>query len=108
MNAVALAAGISDNGTPITFTPHDFRRLFTTDAVGSGFPLHIVASLLGHLDLDTTRGYTAVFPEAVIAHHQQFIANRRALREPVEYRDATVQERGEFEKHFPAAPRRAR
>ena len=100
LNAVALAAGISDNGTPITFTPHDFRRLFTTDAVGSGLPLHIVASLLGHLDLDTTRGYTAVFPEAVIAHHQQFIAHRRALRESVEYRDATAQEWGEFEKHF--------
>ncbi|MFC9964324.1 tyrosine-type recombinase/integrase [Nocardia ignorata] len=100
LNTAAHAAGIHDNGTPITFTPHDFRRLFTTEAVGTGLPLHIVASLLGHLDLDTTRGYTAVFPEAVIAHHQQFIAHRRGLRESVEYRDATAAEWGEFERHF--------
>ena len=44
------------------FTPHDFRRLFSTELVGAGLPLHI-ASPLGHLSLDTTRGYTTVFPE---------------------------------------------
>lgn len=47
--------------------PHDFRRLLVTELVGAGLPLHIDASLLGHLSLDTTRGYTAVFPEQVIA-----------------------------------------
>ena len=52
------------------FTPHDFRRLFTTELVSTGLPLHIAATLLGHLSLDTTRGYTAVFPEEVIAAHQ--------------------------------------
>ncbi|TDP27845.1 phage integrase family protein [Nocardia ignorata] len=100
LNATATAAGLADHGTPMIFTPHDFRRLFTTEAVGSGLPLHIVASLLGHLDLDTTRGYTAVFPEAVIAHHQKFIDHRRSLRESLEYRDATTHEWDEFEKHF--------
>ncbi|MEV4239748.1 site-specific integrase [Nocardia sp. NPDC050408] len=53
--------------------------MFTTEAVGSGLPLHIAAALLGHLDLDTTRGWTAVFAEDVIRHHQQFITHRRAL-----------------------------
>ncbi|MBF6149566.1 tyrosine-type recombinase/integrase [Nocardia nova] len=100
LNATAEAAQISDNGTPVVFTPHDFRRLFTTDAVGAGLPLHIVAALLGHLDLDTTRGYAAVFPDTVIAHHQQFIAHRRTLRESVEHRDATAEEWAEFEQHF--------
>ena len=47
----------------------------------SGLPLHIAAALLGHIDLDTTRGYTAVFPADVIRHHQEFIARRRALRQ---------------------------
>jgi hypothetical protein len=31
---------------PVTFTPHDFRRLFTTELVGAGLPLHIAATLL--------------------------------------------------------------
>jgi hypothetical protein len=47
----------------VRFTPHDFRRLFTTELVGAGLPLHIAASLLGHLSLDTTRGYTAALTE---------------------------------------------
>ena len=70
LNAAADAAGIADAGKPVTFTPHDFRRLFTTEMVGSGLPLHIAAALLGHIDLETTRGYTAVFPEEVIIRHQ--------------------------------------
>jgi site-specific recombinase XerD len=57
----------------VTFTPHDFRRLFATELVGSGLPLHIVSTLLGHLNLETTGGYTAVFPEQVIQAHHAFI-----------------------------------
>jgi site-specific recombinase XerD len=32
--------------------------------------------LLGHLDLDTTRGYTAVFPEQVIEAHRKMVEHR--------------------------------
>lgn len=60
LQKVADRAGIMDAGQPVRFTPHDFRRLLSTDLVGSGLPLHIVATLLGHLNLETTRGYTAV------------------------------------------------
>jgi hypothetical protein len=59
-----------------------------------------VASLLGHLVLDTTRGYTAVFSEALIGRHQQFIALRRSLRESVEYCDVSTQKWGEFAQNF--------
>ena len=38
------------------FTPHDFRRLLATDLVNNGLPIHIGAALLGHLNLETTRG----------------------------------------------------
>ncbi|MDP8927233.1 MAG: site-specific integrase, partial [Actinomycetota bacterium] len=100
LNAAAKAAGLSYNGESIRFTPHDFRRLFTTDVVGAGLPLHIAAALLGHIDLDTTRGYTAVFQDDLIARHQQFIARRRTLRDSSEYRDITAEEWAEFEKHF--------
>ena len=97
---VAVSAGLRDAGEPIHFTPHDFRRLFTTEMVSTGLPLHIAATLLGHLNLDTTRGYTAVFPEEVIAAHQHFIERRRATRPGGELRTATGEEWAEFENHF--------
>lgn len=97
---VAVSAGLRDAGEPIHFTPHDFRRLFTTEMVSTGLPLHITATLLGHLNLDTTRGYTTVFPEEVIAAHQHFIERRRATRTSAELRTATGEEWAEFENHF--------
>ena len=47
----------------ISITAHDFRRLFATDLVNNGLPIHIGAALLGHLDIQTTRGYVTVFEE---------------------------------------------
>lgn len=96
----AAFAGLRDVGEPVHFTPHDFRRLFATDAVNTGLPLHIVASLLGHLNLDTTRGYTAVFPEHLIAAHQAFIERRRLLRPFDDLRPAEDDEWADFEEHF--------
>ena len=100
LNATADWAGLTDNGQPVRFTPHDFRRLFTTELVGAGLPLHIAASLLGHLSLDTTRGYTAVFPEHLIAAHEALIERRRKLRPDGELRSASGEEWAEFEQHF--------
>lgn len=97
---IAGNARLSDGGLPVTFTPHDFRRLFATELVGSGLPLHIVSTLLGHLNLETTRGYTAVFPEQVIQAHNAFIERRRQTRPDHELRSATEAEWGEFEQHF--------
>jgi site-specific recombinase XerD len=70
----------------IRFAPHDFRRLFATELVNNGLPIHIGAALLGHLDIRTTRGYVAVFDEDVISHYQQFLARRaRLLRTPLRH-----------------------
>jgi integrase len=99
LNKTAAAADLRDNGHPVHFTPHDFRRLFATELVRSGLPLHIVAALLGHLNLDTTCGYTAIFPEDVIRHYQEHIEQRRKLR-PEEYREPSSEEWAEFEEHF--------
>jgi hypothetical protein len=70
------------------FTPHDFRRLFATDLVNNGLPIHIGAALLGHVNLQTTQGYVAVFEEDVIRHVQEFLdraarcAQRRNTGQP--------------------------
>ncbi|CRK56940.1 Mobile element protein [Alloactinosynnema sp. L-07] len=82
------------------FTPHDFRRLFATDVVNNGLPIHIGAALLGHLSLQTTQGYVAVFAEDVIRHVHDFLARRRAMRPEEEYRPTTQEEWTEFEEHF--------
>ena len=82
------------------FAPHDFRRLFATDLINSGLPIHIGAALLGHLDLGTTRGYVAVFEEDVVRHYQAYLARRRQVRPEHEYRPATSAEWTEFEEHF--------
>ncbi|MGI5485057.1 tyrosine-type recombinase/integrase [Streptomyces lavendofoliae] len=56
-----------------TFSAHDFRRIFATDLVNSGLPIHIGAALLGHLNIQTARGYVAVFDDDIVRHYQQFL-----------------------------------
>jgi hypothetical protein len=87
-------------GQPLRFTPHDFRRIFITDAVLHGMPPHIAQLVAGHRDINTTMGYKAVYPEEAINGHRAFIARRRALRPAEEYRTPTDQEWTEFLGHF--------
>jgi hypothetical protein len=86
----------------LTFTPHDFRRLFATDLVNNGLPIHIGAALLGHASLQTTRGYVTRgrIDEDVVRHYQLHLTRRRQMRPNDEYRDATKAEWQEFEEHF--------
>ncbi|GAA3084589.1 hypothetical protein GCM10020000_83720 [Streptomyces olivoverticillatus] len=52
------ATGLRDqSGEPLLYTPHDFRRMFATEAVTSGLPVHIAARILGHKTLTTTQAY---------------------------------------------------
>lgn len=98
---LARRAGIVDvDGTALKFTPHDFRRVFSTETVNGGLPIHIAAKLLGHLDLNTTQGYIAVYPEEVISHYRQFVDQRRIQRPSEEYREPTDTEWEEFRDHF--------
>jgi integrase len=87
-------------GQPLRFTPHDFRRIFITDAVLHGMPPHIAQLVAGHRDINTTMGYKAVYPEEAINGHRAFIARRRALRPAEEYRTPTDAEWEEFLGHF--------
>lgn len=98
--AMSQAAHITAGGQPLQWRPHDFRRIFVTDAIRSGLPPHIAAKLCGHSTVDTTMGYAAIYPEDVIGHHRAFIARRRAERPSEEYRDLTAAEWDEFLAHF--------
>jgi integrase len=98
----ALAAsGLCDaGGKPLRYTPHDFRRIFATEAVAAGLPLPILAKLMGHQNVVTTQGYAAIYPQDVIQHHRAFIGRRRELRPSAEYRQPTDAEWEEFLGHF--------
>jgi hypothetical protein len=88
------------DGQPLTFTPHDFRRIFVTDAVMNGLPPHIAQVICGHRDINTTMGYKAIYPEEAIEAHRGFIARRREARPSEEYRTPTDEEWDEFLAHF--------
>jgi hypothetical protein len=88
------------DGNPLHFQPHDFRRLFTTEAILNGMPPHIAQLILGHTDINTTMGYKTAYPEEAIRGHRAFIAQRRAARPSEEYRTPTDAEWDEFLGHF--------
>ena len=93
--------GLTDPaGATLHFTPHDFRRMFITDAVLNGLPPHIAQVIAGHRDIGVTMGYKAVYPDEAITAHLAFIARRRALRPTEEYRQPTDEEWQQFIGHF--------
>ena len=98
----ALAGtGMTDaEGQPLRYTPHDFRRMFITDAIMNGLPPHIAQIVAGHQDINVTLGYKAVYPDEAIQAHLAFLARRRALRPTEEYRVPTDAEWAEFLGHF--------
>ncbi|MEU0941045.1 site-specific integrase, partial [Embleya sp. NPDC005971] len=101
LDKVIESSGLRDmNGKPLRYQPHDFRRIFITDAILNGLPPHIAQIIAGHENISTTMGYNAVYPGAAIEAHRAFIARRRALRPPEEYRTVTPEEWDEFLGHF--------
>lgn len=101
LNRAITRTGLTDaTGQPLHHTPHDFRRMFATEAVTSGLPIHIAAKILGHANINTTQAYTAVFQDHLIRTYRAFVDERRALRPREEYRDPTDAEWAEFQQHF--------
>lgn len=102
LNAAVAQTGLVDpvEGGPLHYTPHDFRRMFITDAILNGLPPHIAQVIAGHGDINVTLGYKAVYPEEAIGAHLAFLARRRSLRPSEEYRVPTDEEWTEFLGHF--------
>jgi integrase len=59
LNSALVHTGLKDpaDGQPLHYSPHDFRRIFITDAVMSGLPPHIAQVIAGHRDINVTMGY---------------------------------------------------
>ena len=101
LNDTLRRAALHDHaGAELRFTPHDFRRMFATEAVTGGLPVHIAARLLGHRNLATTQAYLAVFDDELVRAYRAFLDQRRAVRPVAEYREPTKQEWEAFQQHF--------
>ncbi|MFJ4188228.1 tyrosine-type recombinase/integrase [Kitasatospora sp. NPDC089509] len=101
LDTALAATGLRDNaGEPLRYTPHDFRRMFATEAVTGGLPVHIAARILGHKTLTTTQAYLAVFQDDLVRTYRGFLDRRRADRPQEEYREPTEQEWRDFQQHF--------
>ncbi|MCB8908350.1 site-specific integrase [Streptomyces sp. CB02980] len=101
LSEVLAFIGLTDTtGKPLDFAPHDFRRMFITDAIRSGLPPHIAQVIVGHNNINTTMGYNAVYPTETIEAHRAFLTRRRALRPAEEYRTPTDAEWEDFLGHF--------
>ncbi|QYN18741.1 site-specific integrase [Amycolatopsis sp. DSM 110486] len=101
LQAALDRAGLADpTGQPLQYTPHDFRRIFATDAVTGGLPVHIASRVLGHANLQTTQGYLAVFNDDIVRSYRSYLDKRRATRPQAEYREPTQQEWADFQQHF--------
>ncbi|MFJ4979162.1 tyrosine-type recombinase/integrase [Streptomyces coeruleorubidus] len=101
LSTLLADTGITDaNGQRLTFQPHDFRRIFITDAILNGLPPHIAQVIADHEHIGTTMGYAAICPEDAIQAHRAFIARRRGLRPAAESRAVTDEEWQEFLGHF--------
>jgi hypothetical protein len=101
LNETLAASGLTDNtGAPLHFQPHDFRRIFITDAILNGMPPHIAQVITGHENIETTLSYNTIYPAVAIEAHRAFIARRRKIRPIEEYRAVTMEEWQEFLGHF--------
>lgn len=101
LNDALTATGLTDaTGNPLKFQPHDFRRIFITDAILNGLPPHIAQVIAGHSNINTTMGYNAVYPAQAIEAHRSFISRRRSLRPSGEYREVISEEWKEFLNYF--------
>ena len=78
LTAAVTRAGLVDSveGRLLHYSPHDFRRLFITDAILNGLPPHIAQVIAGHQDINVTLGYKAVYPDEAIQAHLAFLARR--------------------------------
>ncbi|MGY0064982.1 tyrosine-type recombinase/integrase [Streptomyces sp. LZ34] len=87
-DTLARAALTDETGEPLHFTPHDFRRIFATEAVAGGLPIHIAARLLGHTSTSTTEAQVP----GTLPHPQA--GARRSPRTPSQSHQSQGETRG--------------
>jgi site-specific recombinase XerD len=74
---LSVAAGAHHaDGTPLRLSPHDCRRVFATEHLNSNTPVHVIAALLGHADLDTVMIYAKLYPDTLVDGYRASMRGR--------------------------------
>jgi site-specific recombinase XerD len=90
LKRISLAAGARRaDGSPLYFKPHDGRRVFASEHLNNNTPVHVIAALLGHANLDTVMVYAKLYPTTLVEEYRKavrgsFLAvhGEQALRNP--------------------------
>jgi integrase len=74
LKRVSLAAGARrSGGEPLYFKPHDGRRVFASEHLNNNTPVHVIAALLGHADLDTVMVYAKLYPTTLVEEYRKAV-----------------------------------
>lgn len=74
LKKVSLAAGATGaGGEPLYLKPHDGRRIFASEHLNNNTPVHVIAALLGHADLDTVMVYAKLYPTTLVEEYRKAV-----------------------------------
>lgn len=83
LKAALASTGLVDpgDGHPLNYTPHDFRRMFITEAVMNGLPPHIAQVIVSGTGTSTSLSATTLpLQKGRRAQHSRVAAVRRAFQ----------------------------
>lgn len=74
LRGLSLAAGARRaDGSPLSFAPHDGRRVFASEHLNNNTPVHVIAALLGHAALDTVMVYAKLYPTTLVEEYRKAV-----------------------------------
>lgn len=74
LKRISLAAGARRaDGEPLYLKPHDGRRMFASEHLNNNTPVHVIAALLGHADLDTVMVYAKLYPTTLVEEYRKAV-----------------------------------
>jgi integrase len=74
LKRISLAAGARRaDGRPLYLKPHDGRRAFASEHLNNNTPVHVIAALLGHADLDTVMVYAKLYPTTLVEEYRKAV-----------------------------------
>ncbi|MFN8164527.1 MAG: site-specific integrase, partial [Solirubrobacterales bacterium] len=74
LKRVSLVAGAKDSrGEPLYLKPHDGRRIFASEHLNNNTPVHVIAALLGHANLDTVMVYAKLYPRTLVEEYRKAV-----------------------------------
>lgn len=74
LKRISLAAGAKHpSSEPLYLKPHDGRRVFASEHLNNNMPVHVIAALLGHANLDTVMVYAKLYPTTLVEEYRKAV-----------------------------------